>query len=124
MIISDFSVTIQKYYKDVYVKGIVKMSHVNVIFISFQGYFDMCESSLLYKSEDFDIWYSPGTFRHNFSLQIYAAQFQWRPVIFIGKNLWTRVVRANKKQVSLKSYSRKIRTDSVNQILKNKEKVT
>ena len=52
MIISDFSVTIQKYYKDVYVKGIVKMSHVNVIFISLQGYFDIRESSLLYKSED------------------------------------------------------------------------
>ena len=52
MIISDFSVTIQKYYKDVYVKGIVKMIHVNVIFISFQGYFDIRESSLLYKSED------------------------------------------------------------------------
>ena len=31
---------------------------------------------------------------------------------------------ANKKQVPLKSYSLEIRIDSVNQILKNKEKVT
>ena len=34
------------------------------------------------------------------------------------------VLEAIKKQVSLKSYSPKIRIDSVNQILKNKEKVT
>ena len=40
------------------------------------------------------------------------------------KNLWRRVLEANKKQVSLKSYSLKIRIDSVNQILKNKKKVT
>ena len=34
------------------------------------------------------------------------------------------MLEANKKQVSLKSYSLKIRIDSVNQILKNKEKLT
>ena len=34
------------------------------------------------------------------------------------------ILEANKKQVPLKSYSPKIRIDSVNQILKNKEKVT
>ena len=34
------------------------------------------------------------------------------------------MLEANKKQVPLKSYSLKIRIDSVNQILKNKEKVT
>ena len=34
------------------------------------------------------------------------------------------MLEANEKQVPLKSYSRKIRIDSVNQILKNKEKVT
>ena len=34
-----------------------------------------------------------------------------------------RVLEANKKQVPLKSYSLEIRIDSVNQILKNKEKV-
>ena len=39
------------------------------------------------------------------------------------KNLWRRVLEANKKQVRLKSYSLEIRIDSVNQILKNKEKV-
>ena len=33
-------------------------------------------------------------------------------------------VLANKKQVHLKSYPLKIRIDSVNQILKNQEKVT
>ena len=33
------------------------------------------------------------------------------------------MLEANKKQVSLKSYSLKIRIDSVNQILKNKEKL-
>ena len=35
-----------------------------------------------------------------------------------------RVLEASKKQVLLKSYSLKIRIDSVNQILRNKEKVT
>ena len=40
------------------------------------------------------------------------------------KNLWRSVLEANNKQVPLKSYSLKIRTDFVNQILKNKEKVT
>ena len=34
------------------------------------------------------------------------------------------VLEANKKQVPLKSYSLELRIDSVNQILKNKEKVT
>ena len=34
------------------------------------------------------------------------------------------MLEANKKQVPLKIYSLKIRIDSVNQILKNKEKVT
>ena len=54
-------------------------------------------------------------FRHIFSLQVYAASFQWRLVIFIGRNLWRRVLEANKKQVRLKSYSLKIRINSVNQ---------
>ena len=39
------------------------------------------------------------------------------------KNLWRRMLEANKKQVSLKIYSLKIRIDSVNQFLRNKEKV-
>ena len=34
------------------------------------------------------------------------------------------MLEANKKQVRLKSYSVEMRTDSINQILKNKEKVT
>ena len=34
------------------------------------------------------------------------------------------MLEANKKQVTLKSYSIKIRIDSVNQILRKKEKVT
>ena len=33
------------------------------------------------------------------------------------------MLEANKKQVTLRSYSLEIRIDSVNQILKNKEKV-
>ena len=33
------------------------------------------------------------------------------------------MLEANKEQVSIKSYSLKIKIDSVNQILKNKEKV-
>ena len=48
-----------------------------------------------------------------------------RLLIFIGKNIgWHRLVGANKKQAPLKSYSLKVRVDSVNQILKNKQKVT
>ena len=44
-------------------------------------------------------------------------------LIFIRKNLLRSVLEANKKQVPPKSYSLKIRIDSVNQILKNKEKI-
>ena len=40
-----------------------------------------------------------------------------------GKTCDIRVLEANKKQVPLKSCSLEIRIDSVNQILKNKEKV-
>ena len=90
-----------------------------MIFVSFQGYFD-----IEIKNRDYDIRYSPATFRHNFSLQVYAASFQWRLLIYIGKNLWLRVLEANKKQAPLKSYSPKMRAHFVNQVLKNKEKVT
>ena len=71
----------------------------------------------------FDIWYLLATFRHNFSFPVCAVPFQWRLLIYIGKHLWCGVLDANKKQVPLKSYSLEIRIDSVNQILKNKEKV-
>ena len=100
------------------------MSHVIVIFFLFQGY-----SSL----KEWRFWYAPVTFCHNFSFQVYAAPFQWRLLIYIGKFLWRRVLEANKKHVPLKSYSlffyfflwdSRIRLDSIDQILKNKEKVT
>ena len=43
--------------------------------------------------------------------------------LFSSEKTGDTVLEANKKQVSWKSYSLKIRIDSVNQILKNKEKV-
>ena len=69
-----------------------------------------------------DTGYSPVTFRHYFPLQVYAASFQWRLLIFIRKNLRRRVLEVNKEQVPLKSYSLKIRifSDPVNWILTNK----
>ena len=75
--------------------------------------------------KEWRFWYLilTSNFYHNFSLQVCVVPFQWRPPIFLGKNLWHRVLEAYKKQVSLKSYSLKIRIDSVNQILKNKEKI-
>ena len=94
-----------------------------MLFFSFQGYSDIWKSTLLLKYGDFDIWYSLATFRLNFSFQVYAAPLQWRLLIYIEKNLWHRVLKANKKQVPLKSYCLESRIDSVNQILKNKEKV-
>ena len=63
------------------------------------------------------------TFHHHFLLQVYAAPFQLKLLIFIEKNLSCRVLKASKKQVPLKSHYLRIRIDSVNQILKNKEKV-
>ena len=63
------------------------------------------------------------TFRHNCSLQIYAAPCPWGLPIFIGKNLWRCLLEVNKEQIPQKSYSLEIWTDSANQILKNKEKV-
>ena len=43
--------------------------------------------------------------------------------LLTSENTCDLVLEANKKQVPLKSYSLEIRIDSVNQILKNKEKV-
>ena len=43
-------------------------------------------------------------FSVNFSFQVYTVPFWWRLLIFIRKNLWQRVLEANKKQVLLKSY--------------------
>ena len=43
--------------------------------------------------------------------------------LFTSEKACDIVLEANKKQVPLKSYSLEIRIDSVNQILKNKEKV-
>ena len=43
--------------------------------------------------------------------------------LFTSEKTWHGVLEANKKQVPLKSYSLEIRIDSVNQILKYKEKV-
>ena len=51
------------------------------------------------------MWHSLAFFRHNFSFPLYAAPFQWRLLIYIGKNLWCRVLEANKKQVPRKILS-------------------
>ena len=64
---------------------------------------------LLWKNGDYDSAYSPVTFCYYFSLQAYAAPFQWRLLIFVRKNLWCWVLEAKKKHVSLKSYSLKMR---------------
>ena len=48
---------------------------------------------------------------------------QHQLLIYARKNLWHRVLEANKEQVPLTSYSLEIRIDSVNQILKSKEKI-
>ena len=44
--------------------------------------------------------------------------------IFIRKNVCSKVLEANKKQVPLKSYFLKIRIESVSQNVRNREKVT
>ena len=54
---------------------------------------------------------------------VHAVPLLWRLLIYIRKNLWHRVLEANKKQVTLKSFSLEIRIGFVNQILKNKERV-
>ena len=76
--------------------------------------------------KEWRLWYLTltGDFLQQLILQVYAAPFQWRTAYFHQKNLWRKVLETNKTQVPLKSYSLKIRIDSVNQILKNKEKVT
>ena len=105
-------------------KGIVKWAEkgkCDILLVSRRLWHNKITS---FMNGDFHIWYSPATFRRNCSLQVYAAPFPWRLPIFIGKKSWRSVLEANKKQVPLKSYSLKIRIDFVNQILKNKEKVT
>ena len=55
----------------------------------------------------------------------YTQRFSSEGCLFSSeKKLWRRVLEVNKKQVPLTIYSLTIRIDSVNQILKNKEKVT
>ena len=99
-----------------------ELSHVNVIFISLQGYpdenhpfFKRIEILIFDTHQQLSAIISP----HKF-VQCHSSG---NLLIFIGKNLWFRVLEANKKQVPPKSYSLKIRIDSVKQILKNKEKI-
>ena len=63
-------------------------------------------------------------FPPQFLLTSLCSTISVKAAFFIWKNLRRSVLDANKKQVSLKNYSLKIRINSVNQILKNKEKVT
>ena len=62
-----------------------------------------------------------------FSAKISPSQFTQQhssdACLFTLEKTCDRVLEANKKQVPLKSYSLEIRIDSVNQFLKNKEKV-
>ena len=53
----------------------------------------------------------------------FAQRHSSEGCIFTSEKTCDVVLEANKKQVPLKSYSLEIRIDSVNQILKNKEKV-
>ena len=109
------------------IKGIVKRAEsckCGIFLVSRILWHNRIIPALLQKNWDFDVLFSPATFHHDFSLQIYPAPFQWRLLFFIRKNEWHRVLEANKKQVLPKSYSLKIKIGSVNQILKNKEKVT
>ena len=68
--------------------------------------------SYLIHTDDFSPWF--------FLTSLHCA-IPLKAAILIGKNLWRRVLEANKKQVSLKSYFLKIKIDSIKQILKNKE---
>lgn len=81
---------------------VTKAKLTNLTFASFQGYSDVGESPPSLKESRYDIWHSPESFRHTFSLRVYAAQLQWRLIIFIGKNLWRWMLAANKKASSLK----------------------
>ena len=119
MLYNDFSI--------LYLKGMVRTAEpceCDINLISRILWHKRITPSFLLKNGDFNIWYSPTTFHHNLSLKVYAAPFQWRLLVLIGKNLWCWVLEANKKQVPLKSFSLKIWIDSVNKDLKNKEKVT
>ena len=58
---------------------------INMILVSYQGCSDIRESPPVLKNGDYDIWYSPVNFCHNFSSQVYAVPFQWRLLIFIRK---------------------------------------
>ena len=100
------------------------MSHVNVVFVSFQGYADKIESSLFKRIKILIL--DP---HRRLSAIISPYKFMQRHFsegcLFLSeKNLWDSVLETNKKKVLPKSYSLKTRTDSVNQTLKNKEKFT
>ena len=94
----------------------------------------MCYSShfkdtLTLKNQPFlkrmDIW----MFDTNWPFSTIISPFQFTQLhssegcLFKSEKTCDVVLEANKEQVPLKSYSLEIRIDSVNQILKNKEKV-
>ena len=55
---------------------------------------------------------------------IYIEHHSSEVCLFSSEKTCDGVLEANKKQAPLKSYSQKMRIDSVNQVLKNKEEVT
>ena len=77
-----------KVYFSFHLKGIVKWAEsckCNVLLVSRMLWHKRINPSL--KVWRFCIWYSLVTFSHNFSFQVYAVPFQWRLLIYIGKNL-------------------------------------
>ena len=95
------------------VQGIVKRAQpckYNILLVLRILWHNTITTSL--KELNFSYWYSPATFLHNCSLQVYAAPFHWRLPIFIGKNLWRKVLEAsnnnnNNTIIIINSYSLK-----------------
>ena len=60
------------------------------------------ENHPFFKKGEFYILVSPATFRHNCSLQVHAAPFQWRLTISTEKNVAKSVIRSQEEASSSK----------------------
>ena len=87
-----------KKFRPVYFKGIVNRVESRKYDIRLVSRILWRKRIIYLKEWDFDIWYSPATFRHNFFLQVDAAPYQWKLLIFIGENLWSRVLEAKRSK--------------------------
>ena len=110
--------------KEKLLKGIVKRAELNKCDIRLISRI-LWHMRIAPSLKEWRIWHCilTGNFLPLFLLISVCNTIPVKATYFHQKKLWRWVLEANKKHVSLKSYSLKIRIDSINQMWRNKEKV-